>query len=189
LADDEKGPSRGVCQTGELARARERGADLFGQSLSPHPDEVEATPQKFGAGRPKGSRNRSSEDLARLIQQIGGHPVLALARVAAMSLAEIQGMLGCTRERAFEHWKAVCNDVAPYVASKQPLAVAVSGKVTSLSFTVPLGDGQALLGPDAVEAMFAAGRQRAAAEGFDVQMLPAPGAQSDDEENDANSGT
>ncbi len=138
--------------------------------MAPHPDEVEAQPAKFGPGRPKGSRNRTSEDLAQLIQQIGGHPVLALARVQAMSVQEIKQMLGCTRTEAFDRWwKAVC-ELAPYVASKMPLAVAVNGKVTALNLHIPVGQAAALEGPDAVLAMFRHGLATAAAEGFAGQI-------------------
>jgi len=192
LSAGENDPSGGVAQTGEtaagrVAAARDRGENLFGESLSPHPDEVEAQPKRFGAGRPLGSKNRSSDDLARMVQQIGGHPVLAMARIAGMSLAEIKGMLGCTRLEAFDRWVAVLDKLAPYVASKQPLAVAVSGKVTSLGFTVALGDGAQLVGPDAVAALFAQGRAAAAAEGFEVAALPPPPGDENESQDDGKS--
>lgn len=160
------------------------GEDLFRQVLAPSPEEVDAEPKRFGAGRPKGSRNRSSDDIARMVQQIGGNPVLAMARIAGMSLLQIKEMLGCTRLEAFDRWTKVLTDLAPYVASKQPLAVAVSGKVTSLNFTVPLGDGQELLGTDAVASLFAMGAARAAADGFQVAALPEPDEQESAEETD-----
>lgn len=181
MADAVESPPAGVSQTGEAAGARASGADLFGEVLAVHPDQVEAEPQKFGAGRPKGSRNRSSEDLARLVQQIGGNPVLAMARVAGMSLAQIKEMLGCTRVEAFDRWVMVLDKLAPYVASKMPLAVAVKGQLATLNFTVPLGDGQALMGPDAVAQLFAAGASRALAEGF---QLPAATENGNDDETD-----
>lgn len=174
MADDENAPSRGVTQTGEAVRAADRGNDLFRQSHAIHPDEVEAAPHRFGAGRPKDSKNRSSSDISRMIQHIGGHPLLAQARIAAMSIQDIREMLGCTRLEAFDRWLKVMDNLAPYVASKQPLAVAVSGRVTALNFTVPLGDGESLLGPDAVAQLFAAGRQRAVEEGFALPALAAP---------------
>lgn len=177
MPGDQEGPSQGVLQTGEQP-------DFFRQPISVHPDEVDAEPKRFGRGRPKGSRNRTSDDRARLILQICGDPVLARARIAAMSLLEIKQMLGCTRDRAYEVWKEACNDLAPYVASKLPLAVAVSGKVTTLNLTVPAPDGVQLGGPDAIAALFAQGLARAAEEGFVVPALPAPADQENAEETD-----
>lgn len=177
MSDPDQDGSRGVSQPGASAPAApapQSGADLFGQVLSPHPDEVEAAPQKFGVGRRPGSRNKSTEDLARLVQQIGGHPVLAMARIAGMSLQQIKEMLGCNRLEAFDRWVMVLDKLAPYVASKQPLAVAVSGKVTALNFTVPMGDGAQLVGVDGVAALFQAARDRAAGEGFDLVQIAAP---------------
>jgi hypothetical protein len=178
LPSDEKDASRGVSQTGAAAVG---GEDLFRQVLAPSPEEVEAEPRKFGPGRPPGSRNRTSADLARMVRQVGGDPVLAMARIAGMSLLQIKEMLGCTRVEAFDRWLMVLDKLAPYVNSKQPLAVAVSGKVTALNFTVPLGDGQALLGPDAVASLFAMGAARAAADGFEVPALPEPDQESEEE--------
>jgi len=189
LAEDDKPEFRGVSQGGEAASARAaaigRGDNLFGESLAPHPDEVEAEPKRFGPGRPKGAKNRSSEDLARLVQQIGGHPVLALARVAGMSLAEIKGLLGCSRLEAFDRWVAVLDKLAPYVASKMPLAVAVNGKVTSLNLHIPVGQGQVLEGPDAVLGLFRDAAARASADGFQAAQLAEPEDDPEDEnEND-----
>lgn len=182
MSGDGKDASRGVLQTGEAAA---RGDDLFRQVLAPSPDEVDAEPKRFGAGRPKGSRNRSNDDIARMVQQIGGHPVLAMARIAGMSLLQIKEMLGCTRLEAFDRWTSVLEKLAPYVASKQPLAVAVSGKVTSLNFTVPLANGQELLGSDAVGALFALGAAQAAADGFETAALPEPDNEESADETEA----
>lgn len=146
---------------------RARGADLFGERLASTPEEIEAAaPGKFGPGRPKGSRNRTSEDLAQLVQHIGGHPVLAMARVQGMSIAEIGSMLGCNRLEAFDRWWKAVTELAPYVASRMPLALAVKGTVTTLHIGVPMGDGATLVGPDAVLAMFGQAAARAQAEGF-----------------------
>jgi len=99
-----------------------------------------------------------------------------------MSLAEIKGMLGCSRLEAFDRWVSVLDKLAPYVASKQPLAVAVSGKVTSLGFNVTLGDGAELVGPDAVAQLFAAARRRAADEGFALPAQPGPAEMENDDD-------
>lgn len=178
MAADEKAVSGGVSSGGEPA-------DFFRDRLASTPEEIEAAPAKFGPGRPKGSRNRTSEDLAQLVQQIGGHPVLAMARVQGMSLEEIKKLLGCNRTEAFDRWwRAVC-ELAPYVASKMPLAVAINGKITSLNLTVPVGSAPALEGPDAVLALFRDAHARAAAEGFTLPMIED---HSDETENDGNSG-
>lgn len=160
--------------------------DFFRERLAVTPEEIESAPAKFGAGRPKGSRNRTSDDLAQLVQQIGGHPVLAMARIQRMSIEEIKKTLGCTRTEAFDRWwRAVC-ELAPYVASKMPLAVAVNGKITSLNLSVPMGAGGTLLGPEAVLAMFGDAAARAQAEGFAGALVDVTPSESED---DANSGT
>lgn len=184
MSGGESGVSGGVSSGGEAGNSRgaeSAGGDLFRQALAPHPDEVDAAPAKFGPGRRKGSRNRTSEDLAQLIQQIGGHPVLAMARIQGMTLEEIKGLLGCNRIEAFDRWwKAVC-ELAPYVASKMPLALAVNGKITSLNLNVPIGQTAGLEGPDAVLALFRDGLARAAAEGFTGPLIEG---RADEQESD-----
>jgi hypothetical protein len=187
LAASEKDHSRGVAETGAAAVAGAAGLpqrDLFREPLTVHAEDVEAEPQRFGRGRPLNSRNRTNTELSRLVMHIAGDPLLAKARVAAMSLEDIRSMLGCNRKEAYAVRDKALDDLLPYIHSRMPQAVQVSTKVTPLSFTVPMDEGTAVVGPDAVAVLFAVGRDRAAAEGFDLASLPPL---ADEEESDGDS--
>lgn len=80
-----------------------------------------------GPGRPRGSLNRSTKDLVKLITSVGRHPLLAMAEIVAMPIDMIASTLGCTRLEAAEYHRKVMSDLAPYVAQKLPTAVQIEG--------------------------------------------------------------
>lgn len=82
-----------------------------------------AIEQRFGRGRPKGARNIASEKRLELFARISGDPLLASARVLAMSLDELAVMLGCTVTYAAEFQQRERYLAMPYVISKRPQEV------------------------------------------------------------------
>jgi len=80
-----------------------------------------------GRGRPKGSVNKTTADLVKLIQNTGRHPLLAMAEIVATPIDVLAATLGCKKIEAAEYHRKVMSDLAPYVAQRQPQAVQVEG--------------------------------------------------------------
>lgn len=80
-----------------------------------------------GRGRPRGSRNKSTAELVKLISATGRHPLLAMAEIVSTPIDVIARTLGCKKIEAAEYHRKVMNDLAQYVAQKQPTAVQVAG--------------------------------------------------------------
>lgn len=88
-----------------------------------------AIEQRFGRGRPKGASNIATTKRLELFARIGGDPLLASARILAMSTAELAGMLGSTALEA-ERFRQVERGLAlPYVISKRPQEVNLNTNV------------------------------------------------------------
>lgn len=98
------------------------GSSVFGTIVTPGGETV-----KGGPGRPKGSRNRSTRDLVKLIEATGKNPIIGLAEVVAMPIDAIAATLGCKKIEAAEFWRKCANDLAPYVAQKLPIAIDLPG--------------------------------------------------------------
>lgn len=80
-----------------------------------------------GRGRPRGSVNRTTADMVKLIQASGRHPLLAMAEIVATPINVISETLGCTLLEAANYHRQVMSDLAPYVAQRMPLALQVEG--------------------------------------------------------------
>lgn len=96
-----------------------------------------------GRGRPKGSTNKTTADLVKLIQSKGRHPLLAMAEIVSTPIDVLAATLGCKKIEAAEYHRKVMSDLAPYVAQRQPQAVQVEGAnagMLQLFVGVP-GDG------------------------------------------------
>jgi hypothetical protein len=113
-----------------------RGRDLAAQSPVVDPDD-EQIERRFGAGRPRGSRNIASKKRLELFQRIAGDPLLQSARLLAMPLDDLAAMLGCTRVEAAKFQQAERALALPYVASKRPVEMEV--KTTATKLTLSLG--------------------------------------------------
>ncbi|EKF43319.1 hypothetical protein NA8A_04788 [Nitratireductor indicus C115] len=102
-----------------------------------------------GPGRPKGARNKTTRDLAKLIQATGRDPLLAMAEIVATPIDVIARTLGCKKIEAAEYHRKVMSDLAPYVHQKLPTAVQVQGAtagmlVIQMGNTGPGGGGEGL---------------------------------------------
>lgn len=119
--------------------------------MAVEPDQVEA---RFGAGRPAGSRNLASLQRLELFQRIGGDPILAAARILAMPLAELAGMLGCTIFEAAQFQQKERWEAMPYVMSKAPIDLNLNKRATALHLHFPVTPGAAQLAGGGAVALF-----------------------------------
>lgn len=118
--------------------------DLFGADRSVFGRLVDEASKAAGRGRPKGSRNRSTAELVKLISAKGRHPLIAMAEIVAMPIPDIAVALGCKLLEAAEYQRKVMSDLAPYVAQKQPVAVQVAGAnagMLVINLGTPIGEG------------------------------------------------
>ena len=101
-------------------------------------------------GRPKGAENLSSRQLREMLIRAGGHPLIHLARWAAMTPEEMANRLGCKVTEAFDRQVAIWDKLAPYVAAKLAptdekgnavpgLVVAIGGEVMNSGLAVSAG--------------------------------------------------
>lgn len=101
-------------------------------------------------GRPKGAENLSSRQLREMLVRAGGHPLIHLARWAAMTPEELANRLGCKVSEAFDRQVAIWDKLAPYVAAKLAptdekgnavpgLVVAIGGEPVNSGFAVSAG--------------------------------------------------
>ena len=119
--------------------------ELFGADRSIFGSVVDEAAKAAGKGRPKGSRNRSTAELVKLICAKGRHPLIAMAEIVAMPIPDIALMLGCKPIEAAEYHRKVMAELAPYVAQRQPLAVQVAGAnagMLVINLGTPIGEGQ-----------------------------------------------
>jgi hypothetical protein len=98
------------------------GESVFGRIRRPGGETV-----RSGPGRPRGSLNRSTRDLVKLIESTGKNPIMAMAEIVATPIDVIAATLGCKKIEAAEYHRKVMSDLAPYVAQKLPTAVQVQG--------------------------------------------------------------
>lgn len=99
------------------------GQSVFGQLRLPDGANL----PRSGPGRPRGSTNRTTRDLVKLITANGKHPLLAMAEIVSTPIDVLAETLGCTKLEAAEYHRKVMSDLAPYVAQKLPTAVQIAG--------------------------------------------------------------
>lgn len=107
----------------EIQLAMFRDQSVFGTLRTPEGDVI----KRAGPGRPRGSQNRTTRDLVKLIESTGRHPILAMAEIVATPIDVIARTLNCTKLEAAEYHRKVMSDLAPFVAQKLPTAVQIAG--------------------------------------------------------------
>ena len=80
------------------------------------------------AGRPPGARNRRSEDVARMVIEQLGDPLLRQAAVATMPLEELMASTGMTAAEALAEQRLAASLVLPYLHRRMPVQVDVTGR-------------------------------------------------------------
>lgn len=122
-------------ETGSAAAAETGAADAdagqLGLFASSHPLGELKRPGgeivRAGPGRPRGSLNRSTRDLVKLITARGKHPLLGLAEIVATPVDVLAATLGCKRIEAAEYQRKCRADLLPYVSQKLPTAIQIEG--------------------------------------------------------------
>jgi hypothetical protein len=133
LAVARGGPVEGVAAvlaaTFDPAQAPTPAAEQL--ALLPGGGEAEAAAQRAelveqpSRGRPKGSKNRRTEEWARYVTSRYGSPLEALARVMHDGPAALARELGVSLVDGFDRWLRVTEALMPYVHGKQPTAVTL----------------------------------------------------------------
>lgn len=125
------------------------------------PADVPAADGKPRIGRPPGSANRATVELRRFILARFTDPAQGLAACGLRSsLVEtiararvLAQQLGCKPVEALEFMRRCSEALAPYLHSKAPQEIAVSGRVATLSIGLGApGEAGALAGAAAIEA-------------------------------------
>ena len=74
-------------------------------------------------GRPKGAKNKRTDDFARYILQFGPHPGVTLARVQGRPTQVLAKELGCTMLEAMQLQIRAASELLPFVEGKKPVDV------------------------------------------------------------------
>ena len=98
--------------------------DLLGL---PRTAKVETVLGRRAPGRPPGSPNKRAEDVARLIVDRIGDPLIKLATLAAMPADELAAAASCTVMEALNLQRLAAAEVLPYVHQRRPQALEVKG--------------------------------------------------------------
>ena len=108
-------------------------AEALSLALAIRPgDRAAAVDEVRRRGRPKGSRNRRSEDLIRYLGGRYAHPLEILMQVASRPTDVLAAELGCKRVEALAIQKSAAVEALPYFESKKPVAVQVDSRVIQL---------------------------------------------------------
>lgn len=89
----------------------------------PDRDPGRAVAEARKAGRPKGARNKRTEEFRRQILAMAPHPALALARAYARPVETLAAELGCSKLEAFREQRQCAAELLPYVEGKMPVKV------------------------------------------------------------------
>jgi len=144
VSDDPKlGIDAAIARTMDLLRA-EGGAGEHARaaeqlSLLPTPAIAAELEERRGPGRPRGSINRSTEEMARYILAHYRDPRLFLAELYNRPVEQLARELNTTREKAQRLQIEAADKLMPYVASKMPVAVTIdaAGEVSLTIVTTP----------------------------------------------------
>lgn len=104
-----------------------------------------------GRGRPKGARNRRTDEMVRYLNTFGSGPLVGLARVVNAiqfgadglpDFAELASALGMKRKEAAQFWQTCAVQLAPYMHQKLPMAIDVTGDSAGSLVVVNFGAQQ-----------------------------------------------
>lgn len=108
--------------------------DLFGKRQGPIPNR---------GGRPKGSKNRRTEDVARYILSNYRDPLTALAQIVSTPIHDLAKLTGMKPVDALDFWRRCAVDLLPYLHKRQPVAIettgASAGMLTVINLAAPGG--------------------------------------------------
>lgn len=132
----------------------QRQAALFEEQLAlpgplSEPCDRQQMPARPKIGRPQGSRNRSTEDIRRLVLSTHRDPLMVLADFWSQPVEEIARRLGCDLLDAARLQIEAMRTGLPYLHKRQPQDIAVQGALPVLNLIVggqagPAIDGEAI---------------------------------------------
>jgi len=79
-------------------------------------------------GRPKGARNKSTEDFRQYVLARYRSPLIAMAETFSRSVADLARELDCDRLEAFKLQLRAMESLAPYLHQRLPQAVQIENK-------------------------------------------------------------
>lgn len=140
LADPEPTASAGEEQEELFDRDALADAPLFVLSVDQRGNDVQ---RGGGRGRPKGSQNRTTEQMRRLFLSRHRDPLMAAGEIISTPIDVLRTQLGCDMLEAAEFWRKVLVDVLPYIHQKRPIAIeggGVSAGVLNVIIGTPGGN-------------------------------------------------
>lgn len=88
--------------------------------------------KRAGPGRPKGSINKETRQMAEFILQRYRSPLIGLAELVNTPIPLLARQLGCDRLEAAEFWRKCAKDLAEYVHQRMPTAIEIDEKVAGM---------------------------------------------------------
>lgn len=88
-----------------------------------------------GRGRPPGSGNKTSSEMAKYLNARYASPLIGMAEIAARSVDELAKELNCTKLDAFKMQFQALKELAPYMHQKLPTAIDL-GDIGDVSLTI-----------------------------------------------------
>ena len=95
--------------------APEIQAELFDAADAPTPLAPASARSGPQGGRPRGSRNRRTQEWVEFILSQYRSPLIVLAETYSRPVAELAAELGCDKLEAFERQQAAAVALAPYL--------------------------------------------------------------------------
>jgi len=118
--------------------------DMLTELGLPINEEVERlrAAKRDGPGRPAGSRNKRTVEMANYLLSRYTSPLEVLAQIAAAPIDELSKSIGCTRLEALQEKRLAAIALKDHLHSKMPVAVDVtSRKVVYLTMELPPDPG------------------------------------------------
>lgn len=115
--------------------------------LERQPLRSQAVAEARRRGRPKGSRNRRSEELIRFVLARHAHPLLVLAQTYSRPVEALAAELDCTALEAISLQVRCAAEALPYFESKKPVALQVDARVIQLVVAEHAGERSQQLPP------------------------------------------
>ncbi|MBS1180430.1 MAG: hypothetical protein H6Q99_310 [Proteobacteria bacterium] len=111
-------------------------APLFLLEIDQRGNEV----TRGGPGRPKGSQNKTTEQMRRVFLSKYRDPLMAAGEIISTPIDVLKVQLGAaTNLEAAEFWRKVLVDVLPYIHQKRPIALE-GGGISAGVLNVVIGD-------------------------------------------------
>jgi hypothetical protein len=117
------------------------------QQLEAVPVRSVAVEEARRRGRPKGSRNRRSEELIRFVLAHHSHPLMVLAATYSRPVEALAAQLDCKPADAMALQIRCAAEALPYFESKKPVSLQVDSRVIQLVVERHAGEAAERLPP------------------------------------------